>query len=225
MWSWLKRWVSSKKDVRPTVLTDLHAGLKTLTLWNMTDVRLRRPNLRFHLRHLLLSGDLSRVANLLHTLSQQPSLTSLSAYSDAITLALFLPLAPQLLSFKATYTSNLDRFVSKCTQLKDLTLVGDCVEVISQLVVSLQVLSIRGVDEPCLETILDLFNDSEETKGLEGLERLTILVPVREGDEEDMSEMELRELALDEVEQWGRWQELKDRCQKKKIELIVDGER
>lgn len=197
-------------------LTNLAADLKVLDLFNV-DVRCSTfPSLPFNLDALKLRFMFYIPVDLLHALSQQPSITSLSINYCPTALPLLLPLASRLSSLDAGTGRplGLDKFLSECGRLKALTLIPSALEDVDHRIDSLRSLEVDFMIEQGVVLLLDLL-DSKPI-ALKGLECLTLCVR----DTTAFTSGETME-APEEVEDWEGWFEVVEVCRRRKIKLVV----
>jgi hypothetical protein len=212
--SWLQRLVASAGTFF-AVLTSLDTDLKSLILHRVKDRCSGPLSLPFQLDKLDLVLNVGSSSNLLHALSRQSSITSLSIRARIDHLKQLLPLAPHLLALEVNQwgsdTAQIAHFVSKCTQLKHLHLTSDNLDCVDSVATSLETLKIELFDKVHVVPILDLLNS--ETVALKALERLT--VHSVDGYYEPWRDREARE------GEWEGWSDVEEFCRQKKIGLVV----
>jgi hypothetical protein len=220
VWSWLQRLVAS--GIFFAVLTSVRTDLKSLILNRAWDRSENPVSLPFHLNKLELHIQ-TQPAQLLHALSQQSTITSLSVRGYAEDVTSLLPLAPSLLACHVYQTqlgfgnAETDDFLSKCTQLKHLYLHSDNLDCVDSVITSLKTLKIKLLDPVDTPLILDLLNS--EPAALKALERLTVHAST--------GGVYRSWLAREELDRgwegWEEWSDTEEFCRQKKIELAVTG--
>lgn len=174
--------------------------------------------LPFHLTQLCLKG-VSLPPEFLHAIARQTSLSKLSVSSlegrsTEWVLEQLLPLAPRLTTLEvfSLVVNGVDAFLSKCTQLKHITMNPLALTAIQHLVSPLESWTITGFELHRIPLLLDVLKS--DAVGLAELQVLELQVryPLLEG--------------VDPVLQLARereeWFDVEEACRKRKVKLRAE---